>query len=244
MTRPAALAHALIAAGALAVALTGCVPSGPAVTPDPSAPSAIVDEASVDGDPTSTPTDSALADDVLFRITATATAPGGAVVELVETVNVPRAVTPADATDLDANLCDPWRSWTDAQIQDAQIVATSISGSWPADQDISFDLGQWAIFDGDFELAQAYCSPGWLDIPGESHGRHVFPGGDPDAAGGWATQQYGFSSAFDGAPGPGDVVLTACVIELGPGVAGTGTLALAWPTQTQQYPGSSCSFGG
>ena len=241
MTRAATLAHTLIAAGALAVALTGCVPTGPALTPE--SPAA-VDEAVTDADPTLTPSDSALADDVLFRITATATAPGGAVVELVETVSAPRAVTPTDATDLDANLCDPWRSWTDAQIQDGHIVATAISGTWPADTAVSFELGEWAIFDGDFQLAQAYCSPGLLGIPGESNGRHVVPGGDPDADGGWATQRYGFSSAFDEGLGPADVTLSDCRIELGPGLAGTSTLALAWPAQIQPDPGSSCSFGG
>jgi len=240
MTRAATLAHALIVAGALAIALTGCVPGAPT---DPSESSASVDETVTDADPSPSPSGSPLEVDVLFRITATATAPGGAIVELSETVHVPRAVTTTDEGDLDTNVCDSWRSMTDPLIQDSEIDATSISGTWPADTSIPFELGEWAIFDGSFQLAQAYCSPGMLGIPGTSNGRHVFPGGNPDAAGGWATQFYGFSTAFDGAPGPSDVVLSDCAIELGPGLAGTSALAPAWPAQTQPHPGSSCRFG-
>jgi len=192
---------------------------------------------------TPTPSVSPLAEDVLFQITATATAPGGAVVALVETVHVPRAVTATDEVDLDANYCDAWRSMADPVIQDGELAATPISGSWPANQNVVVQLGQWAIFDGSFVLAQAFCSPGWLGLPGTSTGRQVIPGADADSAGGWATQQYGFISAVGAVPGPGDIVLSDCTIELGPGLAGTSALALSWPSQIQPYPGSSCRFG-
>jgi hypothetical protein len=241
MTRSTVLVRALIVAGAVTVALSGCVPGGSAG--DSQSP-ASVDETVAPAGPAPTPSVTALAGDVLFQITATATAPGGAVVALRETVHAPRPVTPTDEVDLDANACDGWRSMADPLIQDGELVATAISGSWPANQNVVVQLGRWAIFDGSFVLAQAYCSPGWLGLPGSSTGRQVIPGADADSGGGWATQQYGFISAVGGTPGPGDIALSDCAIELGPGLSGTSALALAWPAQTQPYAGSSCRFGG
>jgi hypothetical protein len=245
MTRLTLRAASILAASALVLLLAGCTPSDATAndSPDPT-DSSTSTGGGESSDPSPSPSDESLADDVLFRITATATAPGGAVVALSETVYVPRAITTADAAALDSNLCDPWRSWPDAQIQDGEILATSVSGTWPADQDIPFTLGVWAHFDGSFELAQAYCSPGWLDTPGASNGHHVFRGSDPDSAGGWATEPYGFATGFDGELGPNDAILSDCLIELGPTVAGTSALALAWPNYVQPSPDASCTFGG
>ena len=236
------LVRPLIVAMALTIAISGCAPAAPVGTPESPAS---VDEAVTEESATPKPPAAALADDVLFRISVTATAPNGAVVELVEVVQVPRALTPDDEAALDAGQCDLWRTFADPQVQDAQLTATAISGTWPAERDVFMFLGQWSLFEGDFKVFQAYCSPMMLDVPGTSSGRHVFSGTDPDNEG-WATQSYGFSVDADSYinPGPDDVVLSACVIQLGPDAATASTLVQSWPAHSQDYPDFSCVFGG
>ena len=241
MTRTS-LVRALIGTLALAIVVSGCAPVEPAGTPESPAS---VDEAATEESATPKPPAAALPDDVLFRISVTATAPNGAIVELVEVVQVPRALTPDDEADLDAGQCDLWRTFADPQVQDGQLTATAISGTWPAERDVFMFLGQWSLFEGDFKVFQAYCSPMMLEVPGTSSGRHVFSGTDPDNEG-WATKSYGFSVDSDSYinPGPDDVVLSDCVIQLGTAAATASTFVQSWPAHSQDYPGFSCVFGG
>jgi hypothetical protein len=239
--------RALIAAGALLVALSGCLPAGPTDTAETPTSSDGPETGSEEETPSPAIQEEELADDVLFRITATATGPGGTVAELVEVVHVPRATTPADEAALDAGLCDAWRDFSDPQVLDAQLSATATSGTWPANSLMFMYLGQWSLFEGDYTDFMAYCAPALLYVPGTVSGRQVVSGTDPDSGDGWATKSYGFSVAVDDyvhEPGPDEVVLSDCRLELGPAAATTtSTLVQSWPGQVQEFPAFLCVFG-
>jgi hypothetical protein len=244
MTRSALLARALIVAGALTLTLSGCLPSDPADTPESPAS---IDEASTDADPTPSPSDSALPDDALFRITATVTVPGGTAV-LTETVLTPRASTPLEESTLDAEGCDSWRGFAAPAVQDVHFAATVTSGTWPTNTSwIVGSAGSWATFSGDFATFQAYCSPSVIGIPGIASALHVFSGAGADSTEGWATNSYGFvAGAGEEAEvvDPNAPVITDCQIELGPQATSASALVTSWPTTIQEIPASTCLFGG
>ena len=248
-----ATASVLLVVGALTACGSGTAPtaSGSAssgtsasgsVAPSPgtSAP------ATTTADPGSSSGSTGLPADVAFQITATATAPNGSVAHLTETVSAAATPTTADGASLDTE-CEGWRTAFTSIVQRAQISTVVVSGSWPADQLVTVDLGDWSVFGGNTESFQAPCATVQLHIPGNATGVHAADAAGSDTADGWATTRYGFGYATDpSAPegvGPNDVAISECAIVLGPAAAGSAT-AQAWPGNPQTFSGLGCFFGG
>jgi hypothetical protein len=232
----------VVLAALVAVVLAGCATPGSDATASPSPDeTAPIQASETSGGPVST-----LPDDLVFRITATATGPTG-VVDLVESVGLPRPVTAPEEPALDAAGCDDWRTLSAPSVQDVQFTTTLASGTWDRGWIVA-DAGLRSAFSGAFFPFQANCSSAALEVPGSATALHVFVGDDPDLAGGWATERFGFfivpGDDPDAAPGPNVPHITACRIELGPNAAVASTLVAAWPSTTQNPDGLSCAFGG
>ena len=236
----------LAATAAALLCLTACAPH-----PAPSS-SAHSGPTSATPTATPTPTEAPLPDDVLFKISVTATAPNGAVAKLTETVHAPVASTDqqsADETQLD-NECDSWRTaFSSTQFVVGQVQAILVSGTWDPNQVIAADMAGYPVWQGDEQPFQAFCASARPSVPGSA--RAVSPvgaGTDPDRDGAWAIYRYGFgvdtdpSTDSDG-PSATDAVLSHCSIQLG-AAAHTSVFASSWPASAQTTKGLSCYFGG
>jgi hypothetical protein len=202
--------------------------------------------------PTTTPTPTAtpLASDVLFQITVTATAPGGAVAKLTETVHAPVATTDQQSTDeaqLD-NECDSWRqAFSPTQFLVGQFSAIVVSGTWDDADLVAADMAGYPVWQGDQKPFQAFCASALPSIPGGARAVSPVGGGSPDSDGGWGIYRYGFGVPTDASAGDSpaatDVVLSKCSIQLGTG-AKASAFASSWPGSPQTDNGLACFFGG
>ena len=243
---------AAVVVASLAIVLTACAPS-------PAKPTASAKPTrSASAAPSAKPTASApaLPDDVLFKISATATASDGTAVALTETVMAPVAQTEHQAGDevqLD-NECDGWRqAFPSIQFVVAQVTATLPSGaSWSdADGQIAVDMAGYPVWQGDQRPFQELCATALVDVPGSARAVSPVASGKPDATGGWAVFRYGFSvptaSGADGdasdAPTAGGVTFSHCRIQMG-AAAKPSIFASAWPAHPETAGGSTCQFGG
>lgn len=238
VTGGAALAAAMLV-------LTGCAPhAAPSSTPHPAATQHASPSASA------TPTLPPLPDDVLFRISVTATAPNGAIAELTETVHAPVTTTDqqsADEAQLD-NECDSWRTaFASTKFVVGQVSAKVVSGSWDPQQVIAVDMAGYPVWQGDERPFQGFCASALASIPGASRAVSPVGGGNADRDGGWAIYRYGFGvptePGADASPAPSDVVLSHCSVQVG-AAAHDSVFAGSWPTSAQTGNGLSCFFGG
>jgi len=236
----------IVAAAAAAIlSLTACAPH-PAPTPtghSDSTPSATPSASA-------TPTPPPLAEDVLFQISVTATAPNGAVAKLTETVHAPVKATDqqsADEAQLD-NECDSWRTaFSTTEFVVGQVSAVVVSGSWDSNQVIAADMAGYPVWQGDERPYLGFCANALASIPGTARAVSPVGGGDADRNGGWGIYRYGFAVATDpsagDSPSPTDVVLSHCSIRIG-SAAHDSVFATSWPTSPQTDKGLSCTFGG
>jgi hypothetical protein len=244
---PAAVVVAIVA-----LALAACAPSGakPTASATPSR--------SASATPSAAPTPSGppLPDDVLFRISATATASNGTAVTLTETVQAPVAQTDhqrGDEVQLD-NECEGWRqAFPSTQFVVAQVTATLPSGAGWSDTDgqIAVDMAGYPVWQGDQKPFQELCATALVDVPGTARAVSPVASGKPDSTGGWAVFRYGFSvpaaTGADGdatdAPSSGTVTFSHCRIQMG-AAAKPSIFASAWPTHPETAGGTTCQFGG
>jgi hypothetical protein len=236
---------AAVTAATLALVLAACAPAG---KPAPSS----TPHRTTSAGPTATPTPTgpALPADVLFEITATATAPDGTAVALTETVHAPTATTDhqtGDESQLDGE-CDGWRqAFPSTQFIVAQITAKLPSGAnWTdADGQIAVDMGGYPVWQGDQKPFQELCATAIVGVPGTARAVSPVAEGKPDATGGWAVFRYGFSvPSSEGATGSAsNVAFSHCRIQMG-AAAKPSIFASTWPTHPDSTDGSSCQFGG
>ena len=227
-----------------ALSLAACSPGDP--TPDgPSeSPASTADETPLpdegDGE---TPIDP----NVLFTITVTATAPNGAIADLVQTVYQPVTATAqqsADEAALDSE-CEGWRS--DYPAAEYVVSLIDISDRSPAgaswDRSVAVvSMNGWPVFSGEVDTFQAYCASDQVNL-GSSRGvTPVTAGSGADGPHGWAHIQYGFGIATEAGsdtPRPEDTGLSNCQITLG-AAAQASTIASTWVG----YPDPlGCMFG-
>jgi hypothetical protein len=237
---------AAIAAVAILM-LTGCAPH-----PSASASPGAAGKPSASATPKSSPTPSlpALPADVLFQITTTATAPGGATARLTETVHAPLASTDnqtADEAQLD-DECDSWRSaFPNIRYVVAEVSTTVTSGTWDPNDIVAADMAAYPVWSGDQQPFQAFCASALPKIPGAARAVSPVGGNSPDSSGGWAIYRYGFGVPTDPAAGetasPQDVTLSDCSIQLG-SAASTSIFASTWKASPQTDNGLSCFYGG
>ena len=236
----------VVTAVVVAVGLTACAPAS--VKPAPSAaPSA---SRSAAPNPTPTATVPALPGDVLFEITATATAADGTAVKLSETVHAPVTATDhqaGDETQLD-NECDGWRqAFANTQFLVADVSYDLTSGSaWgDAQGQIAVDMAGYPVWSGDQTPYQAACATALAVIPGSARAVSPVNGGDPDADGGWAVFRYGFGmpEAGGATPAATEVTFTHCRIQMG-AAAKPSVFATSWVGHPETDGGDACRFGG
>ncbi len=230
----------------VAFVLAACAPPGTEPSPSPSPLSV-----STSPSPSSTPID--LGDPtVLFRISVTATSPGGAVADLVQTVYRPVAATSAQAADetaLDAE-CGAWRD----EFPDARFLVTSVTvtdrspagTSWGSASPAVVSMNGWPVFTGAMTSFQAPCASVQLRI-GETRGVTPVASGSADGVDGWARVAYGFGIATDptfdlSTTGP-YVTLSDCSIELSQYAIDSSATAAGWAQAHQVFPLYVCAFG-
>lgn len=236
-----------VGVAAALLCLTACAPQ-----PAPSATAHAASTTSATPTPSATPTAPPLPADVLFRISATATAPNGAVAKLTETVHAPVAATDqqtADEAQLD-NECDSWRTaYSPTKFLVGQVTAIVVSGTWDPNQAIAADMAGYPVWQGDERPFQGFCASAMPNIPGAARAVSPVGGGDADRNGGWAIYRYGFGVPTDpgasagAGPSTTDAVLSHCTIQLG-AAAHDSVFASSWPGSPQTGKGLSCFFGG
>jgi len=248
--RTAPLAGVSATAALLLLVLTAC---GPSADPVPTETSTSSSGPSAPAEPSSTPTPTSRAADlpegVLFRVSATATAPNGAVAHLVETVHAP--VPTVDATveaQLDQECAPSWRnSFPTVAFVAGDVETTVVSGDWGDDLDrIAADVAGYPVWTGDTEPYMAYCASALVGVPGAAHAISPVNAGGADTDGGWAVFRYGFGVAGDpdlSSPGPDDVVMSDCAIEMSD-EALDSALANGWADDPKLFGGLACYFGG
>jgi hypothetical protein len=191
-----------------------------------------------------------LPDTALFRITAAAKAPNGAVADLVETVYQPIAPTAKDVALLDSQCNYPgvpslngqptWESAYPSPL----IVATTItaivragSPAWSRNEKVIFYFLGTAAYSGAYTGFEAYCAPGIIGVPGTIHGVAPVPGSDPVGGSfGWANKfgSYGFNGGGNYPVTPvagGDAIVSDCAIQLSAAAKAASTVAAAWAAQ-------------
>ena len=191
-----------------------------------------------------------LPDTALFRITATAKAPNGAIADLVETVYQPATPTAMDVALLDSQCNYPgvpslkgqptWEStYPNPLAVTATITSTVRTGSpaWSPNEKVIFYFLGTAAYLGAYSGFEAYCAPGILGVPGTIHGVAPVPGGDPVGGSfGWANKfvSYGFNAGDNYPVTPvvgGDAIVYDCAIQLSAAAKAASTIASAWADQ-------------
>ncbi len=233
----------------IALALAGCAPTVATPTSSPAAEPTVAPSTSAP--PTATPTPT-IGPDVLFTLTATATAVGsnGAKADLVETVYAPVATTDQTAADTAAlnAQCSGWqKQYPNRVFLVAAVSSTTEAGSpdWPKNLNIvavSVDGVAPTAWTGSYLPFEAECAPPIVKIPGQIRGVEVLAANtSPDAKGGWANQRYGFGIASDGSesslPKKFHITIDNCAITLGPA-------AQADPIASKWTPGGGACFVG
>lgn len=244
MRRP--VIPAVVAVAAVALVLTACAPDAGHPTasakPTRTAPPSPV--------ASTTPSRPPLPADVLFQITATATAPDGTVADLVEIVHAPVTTTDhqaGDLTQLDAE-CDSWRqAFSSPQYVVGDVTATVRDGASWSDTDgrIAVDMASYPVWTGDQDPFQAQCASATIHLPGTARAVSPVAGGKPDSDGGWAVFRYGFSTATPGqaTPAPSGIVFSRCRVQLS-AAAGSSIFASTWASHPETDGGAACRFGG
>jgi hypothetical protein len=186
----------------------------------------------------------------LFRITATAKAPNGAVADLVETVYEPTSPTAKDVVLLDAQCNYPsvpslkgqptWESAYPSPLIVATTITSTVrtgSPAWSPNEKVIFYFLGTAAYSGAYSGFEAYCAPGILGVPGSIHGVAPVPGGDPVTGSfGWASKfvSYGFNAGGNYPVTPvvgGNANVSDCAIQLSAAAKAESTVAAAWATQ-------------
>ncbi|MGN6327279.1 hypothetical protein [Pseudolysinimonas sp.] len=237
---------AAVVAATLALTIAACTPAGakPTASPSPSR------SASARPSSTPTPTASPLPSDVIFQISATATAPDGTAVALTETVHAPVAATDhqkGDESQLDGE-CDGWRqAFPSTQFVVADVTATLPSGAnWTdADGQIAVDMAGYPVWQGDQKPFQELCATAIVGIPGTARAVSPVAAGKPDSTGGWGVYRYGFSTAAatGGDATTSTLAFSRCRIQLG-AAAKPSIFASTWPDTPETDNGTACRFGG
>jgi hypothetical protein len=188
---------------------------------------------------------------LLFTISVTATSPEGAIAQLVQRVYKPVAATAAQVADeaaLDGE-CDGWRTrFPSASFVVSAIDITDLSpsgASWDGAVTVA-SMNGWPVFTGEVSSFQAYCASDQFALGASRGVTPVDAAASADAAGGWASIEYGFGIAtdfMDEEPFPGYTHFTNCTIELSQYAVDNSAIAAAWPTSVQEYPSVGCMFG-
>jgi hypothetical protein len=242
MNKTAPLAAlAILAALSLAACSPGD-PTDPEETDTTSTPTATADATPVPDDGP-TPLDP----DVLFVISATATAPNGALANLVQTVYKPVSTTNQQGVDeaaLDSE-CTGWRDEypsADYVISLIDVTDQSPAGaSWQHSVAVA-SMNGWPVFSGEVDTFQAYCASYQVNLGASRAVTPVTPGSGAEGPHGWAHILYGFGIATEAGtdtPGPDDTVLSNCQITLS-AEAAASAIASAWAWDGNPL---SCSFG-
>jgi hypothetical protein len=206
------------------------------------------------------PSPGPLPDTALFRITATAKAPNGAVADLVETVYQPATPTATDVTLLDSQCNYPgvpslkgqptWESAYPSPLIVATTITSTVragSPAWSPNEKVIFYFLGTAAYSGAFTGFEAYCAPGILGVPGTIHGVAPVPSGEPVGGSfGWANKfgSYGFNGGGNYPVTPvvgGDAIVSDCAIQLSAAAKAASTVAAAWASQPF-VPANGCRF--
>jgi hypothetical protein len=204
--------------------------------------------------PTSTPTPAGpapLPANALFSISATVTASNGATADLKQIVYKPIAQDAADVALLNKQCNYPgqpdfqgqptWQAqYPNSLFLDVTMTATLHPGSpafLPGDA-VNFGLGGGvSAYSGAYQTFEAYCSPGYITIPGTITGVATVPASDPaHALWGWASNpaQYGFDGGGNDPGQPdssGTAVVSNCVVQLSADAKAAGPNIAGWATQ-------------
>jgi hypothetical protein len=259
-------------AAVMMVALSGCAPAPPKhiviITVHPGGttktPSASATKKAI---PTLAPKPigpAPLPANALLRITATVTAPGGAAADLAQTVYLPTPITSAQKAQLDTDCADSWdpnetnapwlNNFAGADILTSTMTATLHSGSpaWDnTNNPVLSDFWASGDFSGAYNTFQAYCSPGFISIPGTEQAISPIQSVNPSGQNwGWAGEfgSYGF---YGGGNDPenqdelgGGAVVANCAIQLS-STAAASSVAAAWAAAAPGYKLSDgCDFEG
>ena len=229
-----------------ALSLAACSPGDP-TSESPSVPpsaTASADETPLpEEDDGKTPIDP----DVLFTITVTATAPNGAVADLVQAVYKPVAATTQQSVD-EAALDSECTGWRDSFAAPAYVVSlidvtdrSPAGSSWDRSVAVA-SMNGWPVFSGAVDTFQAYCASYQVNLGASRAVTPIAAGSNSDDMQGWARIRYGFGIATEAGtdtPGPDDTVLSNCQIVLS-AEAATSPIASAWAWNGNPL---SCSFG-
>lgn len=246
----------LIVAVAAIAALAGCTPTATPVGLPTSSPASATPTESPSETPVATPTPTTppTGQQVLFTITATATATGGshAQVLLTEVVYAPTdTATASDYALLKSQCFDFATVYPTAHYITTAITSKLAAGSpaWPSSVvSIGMSVGDYSAWSGDYGGFESGCASGILKkLPGVVHG--VLPVPTVDSASGnkgWARSSYGFAVAWDGEtseiPVAQRVALSNCHITLS-ATAAANSYAAAWPAHPQTFGGVGCEYG-
>jgi hypothetical protein len=173
--------------------------------------------------------------DVLFTISATATAPNGAIATLVQTVYKPVTTTNQQSVDeaaLDGE-CTGWRdTFPSAEYVISLIDVTDQSpagASWDRSVAVA-SMNGWPVFTGEVDTFQAYCASYQVNLGASRAVTPITAGSGAEGPHGWAHIEYGFGIATDPslpAPGPDDTLLSNCQVTLS-AEAAASPIASAW----------------
>jgi hypothetical protein len=177
----------------------------------------------------------ALADPIVFRISATATANTGQTAHLVETVHAPHTITGTERATLTSALCSGWKSEFPAAVGlPVDLKTTRVRGTWPKHHQVgvvasylsSAHTYTAAAWTGSWEVLRANCSDGIAVIPGSATGVILVDPNAPVDAESWGGGGYGFHVDFDeGDKAKPTVTLSHCTIEIGSGAAASPLLS-------------------
>ena len=230
-----------------AFSLSACMPGGP-TDPDetgatPTATSSAEETPRADEDDE----DAGLDPDVLFVISATATAPNGALATLVQTVYKPVSTTNQQGVD-EAALDSECGGWRD-EFPAAEYVISLIDVTDQSPDGSSWDrsvavasMNGWPAFSGEVDTFQAYCASYQVNLGASRAVTPITAGSGAEGPHGWAHILYGFgipTEAGQDTAGPNDTLLSNCQIELSTEAA-TSPIASAWAWDGNPL---SCSFG-
>ncbi len=188
----------------------------------------------------------------LFSISATVTASNGATADLLQIVYKPMAQDAAGVALLNSQCNYPgqpdfqgqptWQAqYPNSKFMDITMSATLHPGSpafLPGDA-VNFEFGAGGVsaYTGAYQTFEAYCSPGYITIPGTITGVATVPSSDPaHGLWGWDTNPaaYGFDGGGNDPGEPdsgGTAVVSKCVVQLSADAKAASPIIAAWATQ-------------